>query len=721
MTPFVIGGLVLGGIYAISTLGLVLTYTSSRVFNFAQGAISFLLAIVFHELAVGWGWNKALAALVAVGVAGPLLGLFLWWALFRHLAAAPASVRLVSTVGLWVALPALTRILFVDEEIFDRTGLGPDIPTNYEILGVAVNSNQIIVVVAAALVAVVMTLVLRLTPFGLAVRASVDSPRMAGIVGVNTASVTAGAWMIGTTLAGIAGLLLVPLRGYTELQFTSLMVASFAGVVIARMHSLVLGFLGSMLIGLLQSLAQSSQGEDLLKLLLPDDGVLIRGVQPSIPFILMIVFLLAYRGLGSESFAVDTRSLADDHLLAAEAGADGRSRLRRMLPALVLVGIVLLLPVGLSPLWEALVAKGLALAVIFLSYVVVTGEGGMISLCQVTFGGIAGAITADLAQNQGMPTLLAVLLAAVVVVPFGLLAALPSLRLGGLYLALATLGFGELVVNTYFQLPSVNNDGSGVRVPRPRFGELSFAGDTAFYYLLVGVFVVVALVVANLKRSTTGLELAAMRSSEPATVTLGISLLRTKLIAFGVSAFLAGLGGGLYVTYTKLSQPAISFNTIIGVVWLAVVVTWGVRSVAGALLAGLTYALFPQLFAEYPWVLLVLFGLIFLGVANEVHRPAAAAVARALAVAMVLGAVLVGTGVWDEVPFVDDHVNEIATALFGLGAIGVAREPRGVVYQAVRGAREGRARRRAAGRPGPDPGSDTAGGGTAPDQGLVTA
>ncbi len=340
-------------------------------------------------------------------------------------------------------------------------------------------------------------------------------------------------------------------------------------------------------------------------------------------------------------------------------------------------------------------AKGLALGVIFLSYVVVTGEGGMISLCQVTFAGIAGAITADLAQNHGMPTLGAVLVAAVIVVPFGLLAALPSLRLGGLYLALVTLGFGELVVNSYFQLPSVNNDGSGVRVPRPRFGDLSFGGDTAFYYLLVGLFVAAAVLVTNVKRSTTGLNLAAMRSSEPATVTLGISLLRTKLAAFGVSAFLAGLGGGLYVTYTKLSQPGISFNTIIGVVWLAVVVTWGVRSVAGALLAGLTYALFPQLFAEYPWVILVLFGLIFLGVANEVRRPIVRVLARVVTAAMLLGAVLVGTGVWDEVPVVGDHVNEVATAMFGLGAIGVAREPRGVVHQAVHGARAGRARRRA--------------------------
>lgn len=694
MTPFIVGGLVLGGIYAIATVGLIITYTSSRVFNFAQGAIAFFLAITFHEMVVAWGWNKLLsAAIVLLGVA-PLLGLFLWWVLFRHLSEASPSVRLVSTVGLWVALPALTRIVFqIDQEIFDRTGIGPDVPRSYEILGVAVNSNQLIVFVAAALVAVVMTIVLRATPFGLAVRASVDAPRMAGIVGINTNLVTAGSWMIGIALAGLAGLLLAPLRGYTEFQFTALTIASFAGVVIARMHSLVLGFLGSLLIGLLQSLAQSRQGEDLLKLLLPDDSVIIRGVQPSIPFLLMLIFLLVYRGMSRERFAVDTRAVVDDqHLLTDEAPV---SRLRRMLPAAVLILVVVLLPIGLSPLWEALVAKGLALAIIFLSYTVVTGEGGMISLCQVAFAGVAGALTADLAQSHGVPTLAAVLIGALVVVPIGLLAALPSLRLGDLYLALATLAFSELVLNTFFQLRWVNNDGSGVRVPRPRAGSLSFDGDTAFYYLLVGLFVVIALVIANLKRSTTGLNLSAMRSSEPATVTLGVSLLRSKLTAFGISAFVAGLGGGLFVTYSRLSQPAISFNTLVGVVWLAVVVTWGVRSIAGALLAGLAYALFPQLFSQYPWVILIIFGLIALGVAAQVRRTWAVTAARCAWLSMWVGAVLVATGAWDDVPIIGDHVNEIATALFGLGAIAVAREPRGVVHQAVRGFRESRSRRRA--------------------------
>jgi branched-chain amino acid transport system permease protein len=643
VTPYIVGGLAVGCVYAIATLGLVLTYSSSRVFNFAHGATAFFLAMTFHWLAVDRGVNDVLAGVLVVFVIAPLLGVFLWAVLFRQLADAPPYVRLVSTVGLWVALPPVARILYGRDEIFDSVGIGWEPPHDYELLGVSVDSNQLVVAGAAAFVAIALTILLRQTDFGLSMRATVDAPAMAAISGVNTNFVSAGSWMIGTALAGLAGVLLAPLRGYQEVAFTLLVLGAFAAVVVARMQSLVLGFLGSLLIGLAQSLVTSRQGEDFLRAVLPDDDALLNGIPPSIPFILMIVFLLAYRGLGRERFVVDTRRLAEPELTVAET--DTVSRWRRLLPLLVVLAAVLLAPEVLTGRWQAIVAKGLALAIAFLSFTVVTGEGGMISLCQVTIAGVAGAITADLATNHGVSVLGAIFLAALIVVPVGMLVALPSLRLGDLYLALITLAFAQLVQNTYFKFDSVNNLDSGVAVPRPRLGSIRFGSDRAFYYLLVGAFVVVALVVRNLKRSTTGLELAAMRSSEPATATVGVSIVRTKLIAFAIAAFIAGLGGGLYVTYAEVSLPGREFDALIGVVWLAVVVTWGVRSITGALVAGLIFAVVPALFSQY------------------LH------------------------GDWLEVP----------TMMFGLGAIALAREPRGVVFQIVEGRRR-RSARRYAGR-----------------------
>ena len=640
MTPYIVGGLVLGGIYAIATLGLLLTYTSSRVFNFAHGAIAFFIAITFHELAVGYGWNQVVAGLVSAFAIAPLLGLFLWFVLFRRLTNAPPTVRLVSTIGLWVAIPPIARVLYGKGEIFDRTGIGWSPTHHYKLFGVAVDSDQMIVLAASILIAIALTLVMRLTPFGLSVRATVDSTAAAGIAGINTKVVSAGTWMIGTCLAGVAGVLLAPLRGYTEYQFTFLLLAAFAACVVARMTSIVLGVLGAVLIGLLQNVVQSSQASDILTTFIPKDSIILTALQPSIPFIVMIVFLLAYRGFGKERFVTERRA---GPTTAIEAVDESRSLVRRLVPVFIAAALIILAPTFLSGLWLAVVAKGLALGIAFLSYTIVTGEGGMISLCQVTFAGIGGALTAQFATNQGLPVLVAVLLAALIVVPIGLLVALPSLRLGGLYLALLTLGFAELVQYMYFQQQAINNFDSGVLVPRPVMGSINFTGDTSFYYLLAGFFLIAAILVVNLQRSTTGLRLAATRSSEEAASTIGIRIVNSKLLAFGFSAFLAGLGGGLYVTYAGRATPSQSFDALIGIVWLAVVVTWGVRSPVGALVAGLSFVVLPVLFSQHL------------------------------------------SGAWLEVP----------TMMFGLGAIGLAREPRGAMYQIADGRQRKRARRAA--------------------------
>ncbi|MCU1459272.1 MAG: ABC-type branched-chain amino acid transport system, permease component, partial [Actinomycetia bacterium] len=625
---------------AIATLGLLLTYTSSRVFTVAHGAIAFFIAITFHELAVGYGWNKIVAGVFSVFVIAPALGFFLWLVLFRRLTNAPPTVRLVSTIGLWVAIPPIARVLYGSSEVFDQTGIGWSPTHHYKLFGVAVDSNLMIVLIASLAIAIVITLIMRFTPFGLSVRATVDSTAAAGIAGINTTVVSAGTWMIGTCLAGVAGVLLAPLRGYTEFQFTFLLLAAFAACVVARMSSLVLGVAGAVLIGLLQNIVQSSQASDFLTTFIPKDSIILTALQPSIPFIVMIVFLLAYSGFGKEKFVTDRRA---GPTTAVEPVDDSRPLVVRLVPVFVAAALILLAPTFLSGLWLAVVAKGLALAIAFLSAPIATGEGGMISLCQITFAGIAGAITAQLATNQGVPVLLAVLLAALIVVPIGLLVALPSLRLGGLYLALLTIGFAELVQNMYFKQQSINNFDSGVVVPRPVVGSINFTSDTSFYYLLAAFFLVCAILVWNLQRSTTGLRLAATRSSEEAASTLGIRIINSKLLAFGFSAFLAGLGGGLYVTYAGRATPSQSFDALIGIVWLAVVVTWGVRSPVGALMAGLSFVVLPVLFSQHL------------------------------------------SGDWLEVP----------TMLFGLGAIGLAREPRGAIYQIAEGRQKKRARRAA--------------------------
>jgi branched-chain amino acid transport system permease protein len=156
---------------------------------------------------------------------------------------------------------------------------------------------------------------------------------------------------------------------------------------------------------------------------------------------------------------------------------------------------------------------------------------------------------------------------------------------------------------------------------RPAIGSFTFDSDARFYYLLLAVFAVMSVLIANLRRSTTGLELAAIRSSETATATIGVSVVRTKLTAFSLSAFIAGIGGGLLATYRYIALPT-DYSALLGIVWLAVVVTWGVRSSWGALVAGLALPVISQLVSDnleprYVLLTAVAFGLGAIGLARE--------------------------------------------------------------------------------------------------------
>lgn len=669
MEAFVLTGLVLGSIYAISALGLVLTYTSSRVLNFAHGAIAYSAAVFYYWLNHDQGWSIPLSACITIFVMCPLLGLFLWAVLFRHLTHAPPEVRFVSTVGLWVALPALVKILFpfTKGEVYDARGLLEEPTHFFDVIGVNVTDAQAAVLISAAVIAIALTVVIRMTPIGLSMRGSVDSPRTARISGINTSAITAGSWMVGTSLAGFAGVLLTPILGLSEIQFTFLLVASLAAAVVGRLTSLPLTFAGAMLIGLLQGISLD---------ILPDEGVLAKGFRPSLPFIVMLVALLAYQGLRREKFEVDLRAgPAEAEAPAPPRRTGWRAAVGPLIVALALVSV----PLWLDDFWIGVVSQGIALAVLFLTFTLVTGEGGMLSLCQATLAGVGAFGAALLATNAGWPVGLAVLAGACIAVPVGLLVAALSLRLGDIYLALATFAFALLIENLVFAREDFSNFDAGVTLLRPVFLGIDFNDRTNFYLLLIAVFCVVALLIVTLRRGTSGLVFASMRSSETAAATTGIGIVRTKLLLFGASAFCAGLGGALLAMTIGRATPS-SFNVLIGIVWLAIVVTWGVRSVVGALLAGIIFAVVPQQLSLLLVLVLLFTAFGILGnlvVTRRIRHP----IGMVVAVVVVIVAAI-GTSKLIDVEVPDNWV-DVPTLLFGLGAVFLASEPRGALFNMV--------------------------------------
>jgi len=612
MLQFVIAGLVLGGIYAIASAGLVITYSSSGILNFAFGAIAFFIARFYYFLHTQQSWAIAPAAVVSILLAAPALGVFLYAVLFRHLRLSSPLIKVVATIGLLVAIPSLATLIFGNQAIQQAPGLAPEPVSVYHFLGVPVTLDQIIVYACVVVTVAAGAVVLRYTEIGLKVRAMVDSPAMTDLSGTNPTAISVGVWAVSTFFAGLAGVLAAPIIGLDANNFTLLVAASFAAVVAAKLRNLPV----AVGVGLLMGVATS-----LIQRYLPPASIWTAEVIDAVPFIviaLVLVYYLVRRGRVGEA---ESWGGALDRAITPQgesrlAGSTSSvvetasvNRFGKYAGPLLLIALAGALPLVVHGYWVGLVAEAFAYGVIFLSWTIVTGEGGMLWLCQITFAGVGALTTAQLVNHDGWPVLAAVVAGGVVALVMGVIVGFLSIRLGDLYVALVTLTFGLLVENLLFTLPTFTNQGLGLSLNRPSFAT----SDLSFAFLCLTVFVVVSLFIVNFRRSTTGLALNAARWSEAGARTSGISVVQMKVIAGSLAALIAGIGGGLLALGQTSFQPS-EFATFAGVVWLAVLVTIGVRSNAAALIAGLTFVMLPALSQAYlpTWTttaLPVLFGL----------------------------------------------------------------------------------------------------------------
>jgi branched-chain amino acid transport system permease protein len=613
MLQFIIAGLVLGGIYAIAAAGLVITYTASGILNFAFGAIAYFIARFYYFLHSQWNWGIVPSAAVSIFIAGPLLGIILYALLFRHLRLSSPLIKVVATIGLLVAIPSLATLIFGNEAIQEAPGLAPQPVHVYQFLGVPVTLDQIIVYICVVLTVVVGAVVLRYTEIGLKVRAMVDSPAMTDLSGTSPTAISVGVWAVSTFFAGLAGVLAAPIIGLDSDNFTLLIAASFAAVVAAKLRNLPV----AVGVGLLMGVATS-----LIQRYLPAQSTWTTEVIDAVPFIVVALFLIYSLVRGGRIGETEGWGGALDRAITPQ----GESRLAGSTSSLVetsqlglfgryagpvfLIALVAVLPLILQGYWVGLMAQAFAFGVIFLSWTIVTGEGGMLWLCQITFAGIGACTTAELANHYGWPVLAAGVIGGLIAGAIGAVVGFLSIRLGDLYLALVTLTFGLLMENLVFTLSTFQNGGLGLTVNRPEFAS----SDLRFTYLGLVLFIIVSLFVVNLRRSTTGLALNASRWSDVGARTSGISVIQMKVIAGALAAFIAGFGGALLAMAQTTFQPNQEFVTFSGVVWLAVLVTIGIRSNAAALIAGVTFVMAPALTQAYlpAWtnnVLPVLFGL----------------------------------------------------------------------------------------------------------------
>jgi branched-chain amino acid transport system permease protein len=625
LLSYVIAGLVLGGIYALCASGLVLTYVSAGVLNLAFGALAFLIARLYYWLEVQRNWSTWQAGLVAILLAGPILGFALWAILFRHMQQASQLTKFAVTIGLSITVPAIVAIIFGTQPILTSPGLAPQPVRIFHVDGTPVSLDQLITYGCVIAVLALGIVVLRYTRIGLRVRATVDSPSMTAISGTNPSIVAAGAWAVSIGVAGLAGVLASPVIGLSIDSYIAMMSIAFAAVIAARLRSMSVAVAVGFLIGVVTALCQW---------LLPPASGLTADVLPSIPFIFILI-ALAFFSLNPRWLVEHTRH---QHVLDAALGhpeQEGRSprptpakgeatgafgfrRVRghgltalRFLdgPPLALAATAVLILVLHGPLWAGLPGLGIAYAVAFLPLTLVTGEGGMIWLCQITLVGIGAIAAAQLSTVFGLPVLLSILIAGVVAAIVGAALSALTMRLGNVYLALATLTFAILIEQLIYPIQRFYQFGAGVNIGLPEFAT----SNLAWTFLTLAIFAVLCIFLASLRRSTTGLALSSLRGSEIGTAAVGLSVVRIKLFISTLAAFISGIGGGLLACYAGAAVPD-SYDAITGLIWFAVVVTIGIRSSTGALVAGLSLAFVPAIFtsflpASYAEIPTVLFGL----------------------------------------------------------------------------------------------------------------
>jgi len=594
-----IPGIPYGCDFALMAVGLVLTFRATGVFNLAYGAQAFAAAFVFDLLVRSAHLPVAVGFVLAVLVMSPALGLAFDRFLFRHIPTASTTAKLVSSVGLLIAIPLLIPIIFGNTPRLNPPYLlfNPD-HVYFHLYTTPVNGGELsTTVITVAVVAVVMS-VFRWTSIGLQMRAVVESRRMSQLEGISSPSVAAGAWALSSTLAGLAGVLLLPLQAQLiptdPFQFTSLLVAGLTAAAIASMRSLPVALIAAVGLGIV---------ENLIKGFLPSGGLLAQAVNPAFPFVVLMGTLLLNPGLRSLDANKDPLAGCDPPLAPPSVTIrDRRLEKPTRVGFWVLVVAFLVSSVTWVPgLWVTTLNEGLTLSIVFLSITLMTGMSGQISLCQATFAGVGAFTAGQLAAHMGLPTLVGAVVGGLLAAAVGTVIAIVAVRISGLLLGLVTLSFALFADQLLFQYTWSGGGLTGVAVPRPVVGPVDFASDRSFLLLAFGALVLCMVLVLLVQRGTVGRYLAAMRGSPIAAASLGIGLTSARLTVFAMSAGIAGFGGALYgAALAPAPVPATNFNYVISLVWMVAVITLGSRTVEGAVQAGMGFALFATLLTYLP-------------------------------------------------------------------------------------------------------------------------
>ncbi|MHB8341996.1 MAG: ABC transporter permease, partial [Mycobacteriales bacterium] len=594
------------GAYAILALGTVVVFRASRVLNLAHGAMAVLPAYVVYAASEH---GLPLVVAVPLGIAaGAGLGAAIERLFVRPLARQGPTAQTVGTVAVYGLVVAGVAQGFGSGSLRAPNLFPAGGPT---VSGTLLAWGALGLFVVSLAVAAACLALFRYTRVGLWMRGAAENPTAAALMGINPQRMARFAWLLGGALAGLAGVLLAPVTSLNPYSLSLQMLPAFVAALIGGLDSLVGAVVGAAVVGAAQGLVPAFA-------LVP--GLRSLADQVGMPQLVLTVLALVvmYRRGQRFSVAEGTGSITTggaptrprstfDPALAPVRTGRRRLFLLALLAALVAWPFIqlpsILQVTTFSLLGDAITAGGYFL--VAASLVMLTGWVGQISLAQASFVGIAAFATAKLASATGIGFPVSLLITAVLSGAICAGLGVVALRVRGLYLAVATLIFAWMADSYLFIVPWFGGVGGSTSVTTHAVGV---AGGFPFfdvtdrktgYFLLLAAAASVLFGLLNLRDSKTGRALGAIRGSETAAASLGVDVVRTKLFAFALAGFIAGIGGNLAITQQVTIVPA-EFSLSVSLLFLAIAVVGGLRSLGGAIASACLFAGLNEVFFRVP-------------------------------------------------------------------------------------------------------------------------
>jgi ABC-type branched-subunit amino acid transport system permease subunit len=588
---FLLLGLGSGAIYAILALGLVLKYRSAGVVDFGHSAVAMFIAYVYyglrtqgklefpwailpHEITITGAEMSNGVAMIASLVYAAILGLVMYFVIYRPLRHATPMARICASVGVMLFLEAVAVLNFSSNPK-SVPAILPDSPLHFA--GVTVPVDRLWFAGLVVVLATALWAVYRFTRFGLATRAASENEEGAAVIGLSANRIAATNWVIATVLAALAGILIAPIATIQPSTYVLFIVPALAVALVARFQSFAIAAAAGLILGMLQS--------ETTKVISIAHWLPQQGLPEAIPFIVIVVGMtLVAKGMRARGEIVigQNPSLGRPSrpywttLFCFAVGTLGLFALQGSLRYALISSFI----------WTCLA----------LSLVVLTGYVGQVSLAQMAFAGVSAFALTHIAAQLGIGFPFAPILASLVAVPLGLVIGLPALRLRGVNLAVVTLAAALVLDSLVFNWTWFTGGLGGTTVGNPSLlgWNLGISQGDAYPRVIFGIVVLlvvcgIGLMVARLRHAPAGRMMIAVRSNERAAAAAGIDVNRTKLFAFALSSWIAGVGGVLFAYAQQTVSPP-TFETFSSLTLVAIAFVAGIGRISGAVFAGIMMA-----------------------------------------------------------------------------------------------------------------------------------